>query len=343
MKEAPVKRPPRNLAVGHFLNEPFIAACTPWTARIREVFFAWPGVLSCRPAPDFTDEVKARLYADLRWCRANGILLDTLFNCTCYGDRAVGPELADFVAATLRAMDGEGLFPDIVTTTSPFIATVLRRRFPRVEIRWSVNLRIHGTTGFECVEELFDSFYVTRERQRDAAYLARVAAWARGHGKAVGLQANSGCLRQCPFQNFHDNLHGHNRIRQSAAGEAFDFSVFRCRVNYARRNWEDFIRATWIRPEDLPLFEPHVSVVKLATRRHLCPTRILNAYASYAYDGNLLDLMDPLHADLFAPYRVDNASFPADFASTVGACPDANDCRHCGRCAAVLARVLKRG
>ena len=52
--------------------------------------------------------------------------------------------------------------------------------------------------------------------------------------------------------------------------------------------------------------------------------------------------MDPLHSDLFAPYVVDNRSFPDDFAATVGACPDANDCRHCGRCAAVLSRVLKR-
>ena len=79
-----VKQPLKNLAVGHFLNEPFIAACAPWTARIHEVFFAWPGVLSCRPAPAFTDEVKARLLGDLRWCRERGILLETLFNRTCY-------------------------------------------------------------------------------------------------------------------------------------------------------------------------------------------------------------------------------------------------------------------
>lgn len=331
----------RNLAVGHFLNEPFVEACTPWVARIREVFFAWPGVLSCRPAPEFTDEVRERMFADLMWCRENGILLDTLFNCNCYGDNAISPELADFVEATLRDMNGRGLFPDIVTTTSPFIATVLRQRFPRVKIRWSVNLRVHGTTGFECVEELFDSFYVSREVQRDPAALAHAREWADAHGKVMGLQANSGCLRQCPFQQFHDNLHGHNRIRQSGVGAKFDFSVFRCRTNYARRNWEDFIRATWIRPEDVPAFEPYVDVVKLATRRHRFPVKVLNAYASYSYDGNLLDLMDPVHSDLFAPRVIDNKSFPEDFASTVAACANANDCRHCGRCAAVLERVMK--
>ena len=331
----------KNLAIGHFYNEPFIEACTPWTDRIREVFFAWPGVLSCRPAPEFTDEVRNRLYADLAWCRENGILLDTLFNCNCYGDQAISPELADFVTETLRDMNDRGLFPDIVTTTSPFIATILRQRFPQVKIRWSVNGRVHGTTGFESVLDLFDSFYVSRELHRDPAYLARVADWAKAHGKVVGLQANSGCLRQCPFQQFHDNLHGHNRLRQSVVGDKFDFSVFRCRTNYAKKNWEDFIRATWIRPEDIPLVEPHVSVIKLATRRHRCPTKILNAYASYSYDGNLTDLMDPIHSELFAPYQIDNKAFPADFATTVGSCPDANDCRHCGRCTDILKKVLK--
>ena len=331
----------RNLAVGHFLNEPFVEACTPWVARIREVFFAWPGVLSCRPAPEFTPEVRERMFADLMWCRENGIMLDTLFNCNCYGDNAISPELADFVEATLRDMNGRGLFPDIVTTTSPFIATVLRQRFPQVKIRWSVNIRVHGTVGFECVDELFDSFYASRERHRDIAYMKELSEWARSRGKVLGMQANSGCLRQCPFQQFHDNLHGHNRIRQSGVGAKFDFSVFRCRTNYARRNWEDFIRATWIRPEDVPAFEPYVDVVKLATRRHRFPVKVLNAYASYSYDGNLLDLMDPVHSDLFAPRVIDNKSFPEDFASTVAACANANDCRHCGRCAAVLERVMK--
>ena len=91
----------------------------------------------------------------------------------------------------------------------------------------------------------------------------------------------------------------------------------------------------------MPAYEPHVSVVKLATRRHRFPTKVLDAYATYSYDGNLLDLMDPVHSDLFAPYIIDNKSFPGDFAATVGSCPDANDCRHCGRCAAILGEVLR--
>lgn len=328
----------RTLAVGHFFNAPFIAACQPHLGRIREVFFAWPGVLSCRPAPEFTDDVRSRLIADLRWCRENGILLDTLFNCNCYGDLAISPDLADFVARVMGEMEAEGLFPDIVTTTSPFIATVLRERFPSVKIRFSVNLRVHGSLGFEPVLELFDSFYASRERQRDLDWLAETGRWARSNGKVLGLQVNSGCLRQCPFQTFHDNLHGHNRLAQSKVGERFGFSVFRCKTNYERGNYEDFLRATWIRPEDLPLYEEHVDVVKLATRRHPHPVEVLNAYATYAYDGNLADLMDPAHA---FPKAFDNKAFDrTDLWAKVRSCRVADDCRHCGLCTALLEQVF---
>ena len=114
----------RTLAVGHFLNKPFIDVCSPYVSRIREVFFAWPGVLSCRPAPEFTPELHARFVADLKWARSNGILLDTLFNCNCYGDKAISQELADFAADVFDQMQSLGLFPDIVTTTSPFFDAV---------------------------------------------------------------------------------------------------------------------------------------------------------------------------------------------------------------------------
>ena len=330
-----------NLAVGHFFNADFQGVCAKYLPRIKETFFAWPGVLSCRPAPEFTPAVRERLFDDLRWARRNGIELDTLFNCNCYGDQAVSPELERFVLKTLEEMDGEGLTPEIVTTTSPFIMTVLRRRRPEVKIRLSVNMRVHGTVGYESILELFDMFYVTRERQREREYLKECSAWARSHGKGIGIQVNSGCLRQCPFQTFHDNLHGHNRVRQSEVGAQYDFSVFRCAVNYARGGYEEFLRSTWLRPEDLPLYEPWVDYVKLATRRHPNPAGVVAAYASYGYDGDLAQLMDPVPK---VSGRYDNRTLGAsDLWPQVRECAQANDCRHCGKCARLLKAAYQVG
>ena len=163
--------------------------------------------------------------------------------------------------------------------------------------------------------------------------------WARDHGKTIGLQANSGCLRQCPFQTFHDNLHGHNRIAQSKIGEAFGFSVFRCKTNYERGNYEDFLRATWIRPEDMQLYEPYVDIVKIATRRHPDPVKVLDAYASNTYHGNLADLMDPAHA---FPKSFDNDSFGKSLIwPNVLNCREANNCSHCGKCSTLMAEVFR--
>lgn len=332
----------KNLAVGYFYNEPFVEACAPWIDRIREVFYAWPRVLSCRPAPEFTDQVRQQLFDDLAWCRSRGLLLDTLFNCNCYGDIAVSADLADFVLRMMGEMGDRDLFPDIVTTTSPFIATILRKHFPKVHIRASVNFRIHGTTGFEYVDELFDSFYISREHHREFPYVRHCAEWAKEHGKLLGMQLNSGCVRQCPFQQFHDNLHGHNRIQQSKRGLGFNFEIFRCKTTYARKRYEEFIRATWIRPEDAHLFDPYVSVMKLATRRIANPSQIVKAYASGSFDGNLLELMDPIHAEHFAPYIIDNKAFPDDWATSGIAAACANNCTRCGKCGEILKQVMRK-
>ena len=239
----------------------------------------------------------------------------------------------------LGEMDAEGLFPDIVTTTSPFLATIFRRNHPSLKIRLSVNMRVHGTAGLEPILDLFDSFYASRERHRELDWLSALSQWAKAHGKTLGMQANSDCIRQCPYQQFHDNMHGHNRIAQSKAGEKFGFSVFLCKTNYERGRYEDFLRSTWVRPEDLPEYENLVDVVKLATRRHPHPVEVLNAYATYSFDGDLGELMDASHK---FPRKFDNRRFDKakDLWLAVRGCRDANDCRHCGRCSALMDEVF---
>lgn len=332
----------KNLAVGYFYNAPFTSAVSEYLPRIKEVFFAWPGVLSCRPAPTFTKEVRTQLIRDLKWCRNNDIKLDTLFNANCYGDDAISTNLADFVLEILGEMDHFDLLPDTVTTTSPFIATVIKKHFPDLRLRASINMRIHGSIGLEYLGSLFDEFYLSRENHRDLTYVKHISEWAKQNGKTIGMQVNSGCLRDCPFQQFHDNLHGHGDGRRPAdvaAAKEYDFSFFKCKTRFDReKGFEDIIRATWIRPEDVPLFEPYVSLFKLAIRRHPHPLKVLKAYADYTYDGNLLDLLDPVHTTLF-PFEINNKAFPKDFAISGIGNTCAQNCTHCGRCSQILEAV----
>ena len=318
----------RKLAVGWFDNMPFQRICAAYAERIKEVFFAWPGVKASRPMDDWTGERRAQLVSDLKWARENAIELDTIFNANCYGDIAMTEELADHVTEKLNEMDALGLFPDHLTTTSPFIAKIVRLRFPSVKIRFSINMDIATPGALGYVEDLYDSFYAGRNAHRRLDYIREMASWAEAHGKIMGIQANPGCLRNCPFHTFHNNLHGHNRMGLSAAAEKFGFTNFLCRTVFERGEYEEFMRAIWIRPEDLPLYEPYVGVVKLATRRHPHPDKIIAAYAECSYDGDLAEIMDPFYR---FPKSIDNKALGASSLwPKVRDCVNADNCPHSG-------------
>ena len=324
----------RTLAVGWFDNAPFRGICGKYVSRIKEVFFAWPGVKASRPMAEWTPERMRLFFEDIAWCRENGVELDAIFNANCYGDIAISKTLAEHVDKVLCEMDARGLLPEHLTTTSPFIATVVRRRFPSVKIRLSVNMYIESTQSLSYMEELFDSFYASIDNHRRLEYVRMMAEWSARHGKTLCLYANSGCLRDCPFRQFHNNLHGHNRMGQSAAGEEFSFSTFRCRTNYERGRYADFLRANWLRPEELPEYERYAGAVKLATRRHPDPESIIRAYATYSYSGDMAKITDPFFA---FPFPVDNAALgKSPLWPEVRDCPDAHNCRNCGKCDALI-------
>lgn len=332
----------KNLAVGYFENESFREVCAPYLGRISEVFFGWPGILNCRSVGGEDSIPGARLVEELRWSRGNGLRLDALFNCNCYGDHAMDETMKSEVLNALEAMGGYGLLPDVVTTTSPFVAQIIRETHPRICLRASVNMRIHGSIGFEACAELFDEYYVSRERQRDFAYMEGMRQWALQNGKRLGMQVNSGCIRQCPYQTFHDNLHGHQRQRQMEAGRKIGFELFCCRKRLQDDHaYEDILKGTWVRPEDTCFWEPYVSFLKLSTRRVPFPEKIIRAYAERHFAGNLLEILDPMLSQCIGEYEIANERFPSNWAQSGigGAC--ANDCTHCGRCRMVLEQILE--
>ena len=115
-----------------------------------------------------------------------------------------------------------------------------------------------------------------------------------------------------------------------------------CNSIFARKKMlSDFLRCTWIRPEDIHVFEPELETIKLSTREAKFPMEIVEAYVNASYDGNLLRLMDPYHGLGFRPNRVDNKSFPADWVTSGIAGKCADNCTHCGKCEQVLKQVTR--
>lgn len=314
--------------------------------EIGEVYFPWPEEPSGRPVLGFgEDDDKETIFEilkeELTAVKRAGRLLDLLLNANCYGEKAASSALREHISGIMQTLDSWGCRPDIVTTASPFIAHLFKRFYPEVEVRASVNMRLMTLQAMQYLAPWFDSFYIGRDVQRNLDNVRRMSAWARENGKKIGILANSGCLRNCPWQTFHDNLVSHS-CKMSKFQRYPGFNPHLCWTMYAKEeNLPEILKCTWIRPEDLPLYEPYVDFVKLATRQHLRPRLVADAYTSRSYKGNLLELFEPGFAPAFAGFgiAIDNSLFPADWAQKSGSC--ARECTGCGYCENVFKQIQR--
>ncbi len=324
-------------------EEPFSLTVSRYREQVSEVFFPWLDIPSGRSAVatlhGFTDWTAQRRMEEELWAiKALGIRLDLLLNGNCYGGYALSQKLANTVISVILHLQEAVGGVDIITTCSPAVAHTVKQNFPGLEVRASVNMKIGTVKGMEYVSDLFDSFHVMREYNRDPEHLKKLKAWADPRGKKLVMLANSGCFAHCSGQTFHDNLVAH----ESEVCEVENipgFLPYICwRSLKKRENWVKVLQNTWIRPEDIYHYEDLFDTVKLATRMHNRPELVLEAYANRRFYGNTLDLFEPGFGAAFAPYVIDNTAFPADYWEKTSSC--AKNCHECRYCEAVLDKVL---
>lgn len=336
-------------AIGYQLpdeqGESFTEMVRTYQNDIAEVYFPWMDTPTCR-APlseqrgyvDWT--AQKQLEDDLRAIKECGVKVDILFNANCYGGEAVSQRLANRISSILDYLNEVIGGVEIATTTSPAIAHIIKKNFPEIELRASVNMRIGTIKGMEYLDHLFDSFHLQREYNRDFARIEELKSWTDTHGKKLIMLANSGCMRFCSGQIFHDNLVAHEQEIDETHNIA-DWNPHLCWNFFKdRKNWVHILQNTWIRPEDIHHYDGIFPVVKLATRMHSRPEMVIKAYIEQKFYGNLLDLCEPGFSPLLAPYIIDNTSFPEDWFEKTSKCK--KNCNTCDYCQQVLEKVLKK-
>ncbi|MBS1370575.1 MAG: hypothetical protein HPZ91_11530 [Lentisphaeria bacterium] len=310
--------------------------------RISEVYFPWGELPNGRGRTALSAELQPyeaqRQLADaLREISRAGIALNLLLNGNCCGELSQSRFLFRSIGDAVEHIAGEfGLAS--VTTASPLIAKFLKVNFPQLEVRASVNMEIGTVRGMDYLAEWFDGYYMKREHNRDLAKIRELRGWCLRSGRKLYCLANSGCLNDCSAHNFHDNLVAHE-AGIARMDNAYEFRGV-CR-DYLRSSGkrEHFLCDTnFIRPEELPLYEPYFDAVKLATRSNRNPVAVLEAYLSGRFSGNVTELLEPNHAEAFYPYAVENSRLPADFNAHLLTC--AKNCAECGYCSDALRNAL---
>ena len=178
-------------AVGYQQNsysEEFSGMIKDYSDSISEVYYPWLGLPSGRPpltpeAGETNEDAKKYLISELRAIKEQGIKLDILFNANCYGEKAVSRSFEAEIKSVLEELTENGVRPEILTTTSVFVADVVKNSFPDIRTRASVNMRIGTIQAMKYASDLFDGFYIQRDRQRDLSYVIEVSNWCRENGK----------------------------------------------------------------------------------------------------------------------------------------------------------------
>jgi collagenase-like PrtC family protease len=138
-----------------------------------------------------------------------------------------------------------------VTVSTPFLLELVKRRFPEFKVRVGIYAQVDTPRRARYWEELgadaitLESFSINRDFHRLAAIRQAVHC-------DLQLIANHACLLNCPLQSYHQNGFAH---ASDDTGTLFiDYCFLRC----SRLRLTDpslFIKAAWIRPEDLAAYE----------------------------------------------------------------------------------------
>lgn len=300
--------------VGYQMNAPhFLDEIIQNKNRIAEVYFSWGGYANGRHSQLRQHrmspwEAQNRLEADLHRLSKAGIGLNILFNAMCYGRDSQSRRFFQGIGDTIETVSSRFLLRS-VTTTSPLIAKFVKSNFPNLDVRASVNMDIGTVEGMDYVKDFFDSFYLQREKNRDLATIQTLNVWCAEHGKKLYLLANSGCMNHCSARVFHDNLVAHEeQIAEMDNGYQFRGIC----GDYLKEHPMAAVYSTsYIRPEDVHLYEGLVPAMKLATRVNGDPVRVLRAYLNGSYSGSTLDLMEPNHTATLYPYLLENRRLQA--------------------------------
>jgi len=333
------------LSIGYQLpdeDDSLVEIVRDYRESIAEVYFALPGHASGRSplggaGGEGDPEARAILMEELAAISEMGVELVLLLNAACYGEEAISRAFAESIRKTLRDFLAE-LPLAAVTTTSPFVARVIKEAFPELETRASVNMRVGTVKGMQYLADHFDGFCMQREYNRDPDQIEELKAWCDAHGKRLYFLANSGCMRSCSWQSFHDNLVAHEAGASTRDNVPLGYPSPCWEFMARRENWVAYLQNTWVRPEDLRHYERWFSLSKLATRMHSNPRRVVAAYARGRFHGNLLDLTEPSYAPLLRGYILDNQRFPDDWFERTASCDKA--CHRCAYCESVLQQVL---
>ena len=240
-----------------------------------------------RPSYMGTALTKRELADYVSHLRAHGIAFNYLLNASCLGNQEWSRRWQRQLMGFLDELARMGV--RTLTVSTPFLLELIRKRCPHFAVKVGIYAQVDTPRRARFWEELgadsinLESFSINRN-------LDLLAAIRKAVRCDLQLIPNHICLVNCPMQPYHQNGCAHS---STSRGRLFiDYSFLRC----CRTRLQDpssFIKAQWIRPEDLGKYEEMGYTTFKLLERGIPSEELLKrviAYSERRYDGNLADL-----------------------------------------------------
>lgn len=279
-----------------------------------------------------------------------GIRFNYALNAPCLGNLEQSGEGRKQIQEHLELIIEE-LRVDSIIVTQPWLIELIHREFPEIEIVVSVIAHIESVQ----MAKFFEALGATRLNlslmaNRDFKLLKSIV---NSVNCEIELLANETCLFRCPFRLYHYNSMGHTSQQEMKITQ---YCLLKCTREKLKENAAEFIKARWIRPEDIEKYEAlGIDLFKLEGREH--PTdwilRCVESYFQRKYEGNLADIIavNFVATDFLAP-KIENNVLPPSiyidnqklegfltFFEKIGDRCD-QICHRCSYCAEVAERVV---
>ncbi len=257
---------------------------------VDEVYGKFPadGINGGRPRYLATPLSNVELRDYIRLLDRHGMAFNYLLNGACFGNREWTRAWQKQAMTLMAKLADLGIRR--VTVSTPFLLELIKKRFPGFKVKVGIYAQVDTPRRARFWEDLgadaitLESFSINRDFRRLAAIRQAVQC-------DLQLIANHVCLPNCPMQTYHQNGFAH------ASDDSNTLFIDYCFMRCSRLRMADpslFIKAAWIRPEDLALYEAMGYTTFKLLERGIPSAELLRrvkAYSERRFTGNLAELL----------------------------------------------------
>jgi collagenase-like PrtC family protease len=225
-----------------------------------------------------------------------GIEFNYLLNAFCMGNAELTREGQREIRKTLDWVSEIGC--DSVTVGNILLLQTIKRCYPQLKVRISAHRFTDSVRKARFWEDHGADCIVLNETA-----FAREFGALRAIREAVScdlsLIVNNSCRQDCAIAGTHAACmsHGSQHHKGHKANLPLDYHMLFC-LDYRLREPVNYVRANWIRPEDLHHYEAMgFDNFKIVERNTPTPELLkrVRAYASRRFEGNFLELVLPFN------------------------------------------------